>query len=178
LENSTHSCATRGAETASASVAETSGIRRMLFLLRWRRAASGSTSFGAALVAVNFVAVCTGIVQILTDIDEGVGVPGLRCSVRKLSDFHESGNVLLPIGTIHLDWPTVLASAFRRQQQRRGFRYRCSSLIDRQPSRVTRGRIHAVCDGSRLGCAKSTNAQNQAQSAHRLILWIYCAKHR
>src|SRR5713101_1633398 len=71
LANSTHSWANNGAETESSKTVEMSGVRRILFLL-WRGLTSGgTTSLGAALVAVNFVAVRTRVVQFLADVDEG-----------------------------------------------------------------------------------------------------------
>src|SRR5580704_16274391 len=83
LANSTSS-ANNGAETdrtkpGKTRAVEISGIRRMLFLLRRGLTSGGSTSFGSTLVAVNFVAVRTCIVQFFADIDEGFIVPRLRC---------------------------------------------------------------------------------------------------
>src|SRR5258708_24090781 len=116
-----------------------SGVRRILFLL-WRGLTSGgSTSFGAALVAVNFVTVCTGIVQFFADIDERLVVPRLRCLASELSYFSEFSCVLFPVGAIHGDGPAVLAAASRRQKKRRRFRDRHSRLIDRQPPRINNG---------------------------------------
>src|ERR1700694_1239122 len=95
---------------------EMNGIRRMLFLLRRGLTSGGSTSFGAALVAVNFVAVGACIVQFFADIYEGFIVPRLRCLASELSYFYESGNVLLPVGAIHGNGLAVLTSASRRQK--------------------------------------------------------------
>src|SRR5579871_3380774 len=69
LANSTHSWAKIGAATESATAIETSGVRRMLFLL-WRGLApGGAASFGAAPVAINFVAVRARVVQFFADLD-------------------------------------------------------------------------------------------------------------
>src|SRR5579864_3039397 len=88
LANSTSS-ANNGAETQSARAVEMSVVKRMLFLLRRGLTSSGSASFGAALVAVNFVAVRACIVQFFADIDEGFIIPRLRCLASELSNFCE-----------------------------------------------------------------------------------------
>src|SRR6266404_4941706 len=132
LANSIHSCANTGPETASANTAETSGVRRILFLLRRRLASRSSTSFGAAFVAINLVAVRTRIVQLLTDVDEGLCVPRLRCATCKLSDINQLRHVLLPVRAIDRNGPAILTFPSRRQQKRRGFAEGDGSLINRE----------------------------------------------
>src|SRR5579871_3453538 len=77
LANSTHSWANSGAVTESATAMEISGVRRILFLLRQGLTAGGAASFGAAPVAIHFVAVRARVVQFFADFHEGVIIPRL-----------------------------------------------------------------------------------------------------
>src|SRR5437868_4577257 len=101
-----------------------------------RRSPSCSTSLRATLIPVNLVTVRTRIIQFFADFDEGVVISRLGYLMGELSHVDECRNVLLPVGAIHRDRPSVLTAASWRQQQRRALRKSNGGLIDSQPSRV------------------------------------------
>src|SRR6266850_4155989 len=101
--------------------------------------ANGAAALRATFVAIHLVAVCTRVVQFLADVSEGLVVSRSRRLMRELSDLHQCGNVLLPIGAINGDGPAVLTSASWREEERRGLRDRNRRLIDGQPSGIHRG---------------------------------------
>src|SRR5262249_469296 len=99
-------------------------------------ASCGTTSLGAALVAINLVAVRAGIIQFLADVDEGFEVSGLGCASGRLSHVGEGGNILFPVRAIDRGKLAVLAFASGGQQERCRFNKGNGRLIDGEPSGI------------------------------------------
>src|SRR5437879_7068148 len=89
-----------------------------------------SASLRAALVAVNFVAVRTRVIELFADFHEGVIISRLRYLVGELPHVHERRNVLLPVGAIHRYRSSVLTTAAWCHQQACAFRASNAGRID------------------------------------------------